>query len=194
MLKSIGVEKIRVAVFISGNGTNFENLINFSKKKKSNFKIVLVISNKSKAKGLNYANKFKINKKIVDYYNSKKAENKILEELKKNRINLICLAGFMKILSGNFIKKFSGKIINIHPSLLPKYKGLNTHQRAINNKEKYSGCTVHYVNSKLDSGKIILQKKVKIFKNDTVDKLAKRVLKQEYALYPKALQKTLSKL
>jgi phosphoribosylglycinamide formyltransferase 1 len=194
MLKSIGVKKIRVAVFISGNGTNFENLINFSKKKKSNFKIVLVISNKSKAKGLHYANKFKIKQKIVDYNNSKKAENKILKELKKNEINLICLAGFMKILSGNFIKKFSGKIINIHPSLLPKYKGLNTHQRAINNKEKYSGCTVHYVNSKLDSGKIILQKKVKIFKNDTVDKLAKRVLKQEYTLYPKALQKTLSKL
>jgi len=194
MMKSIGVKIIRVAVFISGNGTNLKNLINFSKKKKSNFKIVLIISSKFRAKGLNYANKFKINKKIVDFHNSKKAENKILKELKKNEINLICLAGFMKILSENFIKKFSGKIINIHPSLLPKYKGLNTHQRAINNKEKYSGCTVHYVNSKLDSGKIILQKKVKIFKNDTVDKLAKRVLKQEYILYPKAIQKTLSNL
>jgi formyltetrahydrofolate-dependent phosphoribosylglycinamide formyltransferase len=98
----------------------------------------------------------------------------------------------MKILSNNLIKNFRGKIINIHPSLLPKYKGLNTHQRAINNKEKCSGCTVHYVSTKLDSGKIILQKKVKIFKNDTCDKLTKRVLRQEHLLYPKALQKILS--
>ena len=79
----------------------------------------------------------------------------------------MCLAGFMKILSNDLIKKFKGKIINIHPSLLPKYKGLNTHQRAINNKEKFAGCTVHYVNSRLDSGKIILQKKVKILKTDS---------------------------
>ena len=100
----------------------------------------------------------------------------------------------MKILSSNFIKKFKGKIINIHPSLLPKYKGLNTHQRAISNNEKYSGCTVHYVSSKLDSGKIILQKKVRIFKNDTSEKLAKKVLKQEHILYPKALEKVLSSL
>ena len=100
----------------------------------------------------------------------------------------------MKILSKNLIKKFKGKIINIHPSLLPKYKGLNTHQRAINNNEKYSGCTVHYVNSRLDSGKIILQKKVKILKTDTSKKLAKKILKQEHILYPKALKKALISL
>ena len=100
----------------------------------------------------------------------------------------------MKILSRNFIKKYSGKILNIHPSLLPKYKGLQTHERAISNKEKYSGCTVHFVSPKLDSGKIILQKKVKILKNDTVRKLKKRVLKQEHLLYPKALKKVLSNL
>ena len=100
----------------------------------------------------------------------------------------------MKILSKSFIKKFYGKIINIHPSLLPKYKGLNTHQRAISNKERYSGCSVHYVNQKLDSGKIILQKKVKIFKSDTSKKLAKRILKQEHLLFPKALNKVLSSL
>ena len=100
----------------------------------------------------------------------------------------------MKILSNDLIKKFKGKIINIHPSLLPKYKGLDTHQRAINDKQKYSGCTVHYVNSKLDSGKIILQKKVKILKIDTSDKLAKKILKQEHILYPKALKKVLINL
>ena len=95
----------------------------------------------------------------------------------------------MKILSENFIKKFSGKIINIHPSLLPKYKGLNTHSRAITNKDKFSGCTVHYVTAKLDSGKIILQKKVKITARDNFTSLAKRVLKQEHKLYPAAIMK-----
>ena len=102
---------------------------------------------------------------------------------------MICLAGFMKVLSKNFITKFKGKILNIHPSLLPKYKGLNTHQRALNNNEKYSGCTVHIVNSKLDSGKIVLQKKVKISKNETKNSLAKKVLIQEHKLYPKAISK-----
>ena len=100
----------------------------------------------------------------------------------------------MKILTNNFIKKFKGKILNIHPSLLPKYKGLNTHQRVINNKEKFTGCSVHFVSSKLDSGKIILQKKVRILKKDTSRKLAKRVLKQEHLLYPKALKKILTNL
>ena len=100
----------------------------------------------------------------------------------------------MKILSAKLIKKFKGKIINIHPSLLPKYKGLNTHQRAIENKEKFCGCSVHYVNSKLDSGKIILQKKVRIFKKDTVEKITKKVLKQEHILYPKAISKVIVNL
>ena len=95
----------------------------------------------------------------------------------------------MKILSKNFIKKFNGKIINIHPSLLPKYKGLNTHRRAILNKDKFTGCTVHYVSSKLDSGKIILQRKIKITSKDSPTSLAKKVLKQEHKLYPAAIMK-----
>ena len=119
-------------------------------------------------------------------------KKKILNELKKEKIELICLAGFMKILSNNFIKSFKGKILNIHPSLLPKYKGLNTHERAIENKDICSGCTVHFVNSKLDSGKIILQKTVKILKKDTPDTLAKRILAQEHKLYPKAILKIFS--
>ncbi len=194
MLKSIGFYKVKIAIFISGNGSNLKNLINHSLKKNSRFKITLIISNNPKAKGLNFARKFKIKKKIINYSNVKYTEKRILIELKKNKIKLICLAGFMKILSKNFIRIFKGKIINIHPSLLPKYKGLNTHQRAIDNKEKYSGCTVHYVNSKLDSGRIILQKKVKILKNDTSKSLSKRVLKHEHVLYPKALKKILSNL
>ena len=95
----------------------------------------------------------------------------------------------MKILSKSFIKNFEGKILNIHPSLLPKYKGLNTHQRAISNRDKYSGCTVHFVNARLDSGKIILQKKVKINKGETAKSLAKKILVQEHKLYPKAIKR-----
>ena len=116
-------------------------------------------------------------------------EKKLLKILKNKGINLICLAGFMKILSKNFINNFKGKILNIHPSLLPKYKGLDTHKRVLANKEKYTGCTVHFVSSKLDAGKIIVQKKVKIKKNDTPKKIAKRVLTEEHKLYPKAILK-----
>jgi phosphoribosylglycinamide formyltransferase-1 len=194
MLKSTGVKKTNIAVFISGTGTNFKNLIQCSLKKQSKFKIKLVVSNNLNAKGLEYAKKFKIKKKIINYKNLTNSEIHILNDLNKENINIICLAGFMRILTANFIRKFKGKIINIHPSLLPKYKGLNTHQRVLDNKEKYSGCTVHYVNSKLDAGKIILQKKVKIFKNDTSEKLSKRILKQEHLLYPKALEKIISSL
>jgi phosphoribosylglycinamide formyltransferase 1 len=192
MVKLIGSKKIRTAVFISGTGSNFKNLIKFSNLEKSPIKIKLVISNNKKARGLTYAKKFKIQKKIFDFKNKIVTENNILKELKKNKINLICLAGFMKVLSKNFIYKFNGKILNIHPSLLPKYKGLNTHERAIKNNEKFSGCTVHFVNSKLDSGKIILQKKIKLFKKETSYSLAKRILKQEHILYPKALIKMFS--
>jgi len=194
MVISTGVKKTNIAVFISGTGTNFKNLIKYSLKKQSKFKIKLVVSNNLNAKGLEFAKKFKIKKKIINYKNLINSEIHILNDLNKENIHIICLAGFMKILTVNFIKKFKGKIINIHPSLLPKYKGLNTHQRALDNKEKYSGCTVHFVNSKLDAGKIILQKKVKIFKNDTSEKLAKRILKQEHFLYPKALEKIISSL
>ena len=189
MVKLIGIKKINIAVFISGTGSNLKNLISHSLRKKSRYRICLIISNNSKAKGLNYAKKYNINKKIIHYENITNAEKTILKELKRNSIDLVCLAGFMKILSAKLIKKFKGKIINIHPSLLPKYKGLNTHQRVIDNNEKFSGCTVHFVNHKLDSGKIILQKKVKIRKCDTSNSLAKRILKEEHKLYQKAIIK-----
>ena len=159
MTKLIGSKKIKTAVFISGTGSNLKNLIKFSKNKKSPISIDLILSNTKKAKGLKFADQFNIKKKIFNFNNFRIAENEILKQLNENDINFICLAGFMKILSKNFIKKFKGRIINIHPSLLPKYKGLNTHERAIKNKDKFGGCTVHFVNEKLDSGKIILQKK-----------------------------------
>ena len=194
MVKLIGKNKVKTAVFISGTGSNLKNLIKFSKYDKSPIQINCIISDNKNAKGLIYAEKFKIEKKVFKFNKDKKNEKKILKYLKKNQIFLICLAGFMKILSKNFIKKFNGKILNIHPSLLPKYKGLNTHQRAIDNNEKFSGCTVHFVNSKLDSGKIILQKKVKILKNDNSKILAKKILKDEHILYPKAIMKVFSNL
>ena len=189
MALSVGYKRIRTAVFISGTGSNLKSLIKFSKLKKSPLSINIIISNNPRAQGLLYGKIYKIKKRIFNFKKKNLAEKKILEELNKNKISLICLAGFMKILSKNFIKRFEGKILNIHPSLLPKFKGLNTHERAIINKEKYSGCTVHFVDTKLDAGKIILQKKIKLFKNDTPTKLAKRVLKQEHILYPKAIMK-----
>ena len=186
-----GSNKIKTAVFISGTGSNLKSLINFSKLKKSPIVIEMIISNNAKSKGLQYAKNYKIKKKVFNFKNTL-SEQKIIHELKKNNINLICLAGFMKILSKSFIENFKGKILNIHPSLLPKYKGLNTHEKAIKNKDKYSGCTVHFVNSKLDSGKIINQKKVRIRKIDTAKTLAKRILTQEHKLYPAAIKKILS--
>ena len=192
MEKLIGPKKIKTAVFISGEGSNLNKLIKFSKIKKTPISINLIISSKAKAKGLIYANQSKIKKKIFDFKNRNIAEKNILKILKKNKIKFICLAGFMKILSKNFIKKFNGKIINIHPSLLPKYKGLNTHEKAIKNKDKFAGCTVHYVTSKLDSGKIILQDKIKVTKKDNSTSLAKKVLKKEHKLYPNSILKIFS--
>ena len=191
MVKLIGVNKINTSVFISGNGTNLKNLIKFSKTYNSPIKINIVISNKKNAYGIRYAKKNKIKIKIIDF--SKKLEIiHLLKVLELNNIKLICLAGFLKILSKDFIKSFKGKIINIHPSLLPKYKGLNTHKRVLENNEKNTGCSVHFVNEKLDGGKIILQKKIKIFKKDNVKSLKKRVLKEEYKLYPKSIIKIFS--
>ena len=184
-----GNKKIKTAVFISGTGSNLKNLIQFSKKKNSPISIDLIISNNLKSKGLRFAKIYRIEKKIFEFKKKAIDEKKLLKVLKNKSINLICLAGFMKILSENFIKIFKGKILNIHPSLLPKYKGLDTHKRVLVNKEKYTGCTVHFVSSKLDAGKIIVQKRIKVKKDDTPKKIAKRVLVQEHKLYPKAILK-----
>lgn len=192
MVLLTGSKKIKTAVFISGTGSNLKNLIKFARRKVSPISINLIISDSSSASGLNFGKIFKIKKKVFNFKNKYITEKKVLLELKKNKIDCICLAGFMKILSKSFIKNFKGKILNIHPSLLPKYKGLNTHQRVIKNNEKFSGCTVHYVTSKLDSGKIILQKKVNIKKNETQKSLAKKILIQEHKIYPRAILKVFS--
>ena len=192
MTKLNGFKKINTAVFISGKGSNLKNLIKFSQSKKSPIIIKFVLSNKKNAKGLAHPKRHNIDFKVYNVFNKSKSEKKILRDLKSRNIKLICLAGFMMILSKNFIKKFGYKILNIHPSLLPKYRGLNTHKRVIENKEKFSGCTVHYVSSKLDSGKIILQKKVRVKINESYKSLEKRILKQEHILYVKAIMKIFS--
>ncbi len=183
------VKKINACVFISGKGTNLATLVKSSRKNNFPLKIELVISNKKDAPGLKISKRNSIRFK---YFSSKKMrifEKKCLIELKKREIKFICLAGFMRILSKDFIKNFSHKIINIHPSLLPKYKGTNTHARVLRNKDRFSGCTVHYVTPKLDSGKIIIQKKVLIEKNENEDSLKKKILKVEHAIYPKSIIK-----
>ena len=189
MDQSTGTKKIKCAVFISGTGSNLKSLIQFTKKKKSPISIELIISDNPKAKGLKFGKIFKISNKVFNYKNKIIAEKKIISVIKNKKIKLICLAGFMKILSKNFIKSFKGKILNIHPSLLPKYKGLNTHQRVISNCEKYSGCTVHFVNEKLDSGKLIVQKSFFIKKKDKANVLKIKTQRLEKKAFPEAIIK-----
>ena len=192
MEKLNGKKKLRVSVFISGRGTNLKSLINFSNRKSCPIKIVLVITNNKNAKGIYFAKKNKIKLSLINYKNKTKAEKKILFDLKKYNVDLICLAGFMRILSKKIVNFYKGKILNIHPSLLPKYKGLNTHYKVIKNREKFSGATVHIVNEKLDAGKIIIQEKVRILKSDIVKTLEKKVLKIEHKIYPKAIIKLIT--
>ena len=181
------VKKTRSCVFISGNGSNLESIIKSSRDYYFPIKIELIISNNIKAKGLEFAKKYNIPFKFFAYDDQKKFERNSLYEVKKRKIKFLCLAGFMKILSSNFIRNFGYQIINIHPSLLPKFKGLNIHKRVLKSREKYSGCTVHFVTPKLDSGKIILQKRVLIRKGETENSLKEKILRQEHKIYPQSI-------
>ena len=194
MKKLNGKLKYNIAVFISGRGSNLKSIIKYSLKKKTSYKVKVVISNKRKAEGLIIAKKSNIKRYCINFTQSKSLGSKVLNILKKNNVKLICLAGFMKIIPAYFIKLYNGKIINIHPSLLPKYRGLNTHKRVLLNNEKYTGCTIHYVNKFLDSGKIISQSKVRITKKDNDKTIEKKVLKIEHGIYPKTIDKILSTL
>ena len=181
------VKKIRSCVFISGNGSNLKSLIKNSRDHNFPIKIELIISDNINAGGLRLAKKYSIPFKFFPSDNQKKFERNCLFEIKKRKIKFLCLAGFMKILSSDFIRTFHHKIINIHPSLLPKYKGINIHKRVLKSKEKYSGCTVHFVTPKLDSGKIILQKRVLICKGETENSLREKIMRQEHKIYPQSI-------
>ena len=178
--------KKNTCVFISGQGTNLKNLIFHSRDNSFPIKISLVITNKKEAFGVDLAKKFKIPYIFIDT-KFKNYENKILLNLKKYNISFICLAGFMKIISKNIINRYQGKIINIHPSLLPKFKGLNTFTRMLKNKEKKAGCTVHFVNAKLDSGNVIIQKNFNIVDKDNEITLKNKTQKLEYRAFPEAI-------
>ena len=185
-----------IGVFISGRGSNLKSIINVSKDLNFPGKISVVFSDNPDAKGIELAyenNIDTISLDINDFKNNNDFEEKILKLIEPYNLKLVCLAGYMKILSKRFIDKFPGKIINIHPSLLPKYKGLNTHRHAIENNEAVAGCTVHYVNENLDDGEIILQKEVRIDNNDTEHTLADKVLKEEHIIYPEAIKIVLKK-
>ena len=181
----------KLGILISGNGSNMLNIINASKKSIINSKVATVVSNNPKALGIQKAKDNRINFKIInenDYKNVSSYEISLSRHLKERNVNLICLAGFMKILSKNFIDEWDNKIINIHPSLLPAFKGLNTHKRALDMKVKFSGCTVHFVNKNVDSGKIIDQEVVRILGSDNENTLKKKILMKEHKLYIKVLK------
>ena len=180
--------KKKTCIFISGYGSNLKYLINNSRNKNFPIKISLVVSNNKKAKGLFHAKKNSIPYIIIDT-KRRNYENIILRELKKYKISLICLAGYMKIISKKFLKAYGKKIINIHPSLLPKFRGLNTFKRVLENKEKKTGCTVHFVNEKLDSGTKIIQKSFFIDKEDNEEILKKKTQELEYRAFSEAIIK-----
>ena len=184
--------KRRTCVFISGKGSNLKNLIKRSRDNNFPIKINLVISNNKNAYGINYAKKFKIPFVYVNT-NIRFYENIILSYLKMYKISFICLAGYMKIISKNLIKNYEKKIINIHPSLLPKFKGLNTFSRMLKNNEVKAGCTVHYVNEKLDSGSKIVQKSFFIDGNDDEKILRIKTQKLEYKAFPESIIKIFRK-
>ena len=180
--------KEKACVFISGAGSNLRSIIYNSRDPNFPVKINLVLCNNEKAAGINYAKKFSIPFRIIGG-GVDKFEQIALKELAEKKIKLICFAGFMRILSKNFLRSFNGKIINIHPSLLPKYKGLDTYKRALKNKDKFTGCTVHYVNEKLDNGRIILKKRVEIKSKEIETILKKRVQAEEHKAYSMAIRK-----
>ena len=185
------MHKIKTAVLISGRGSNMLAILKAAQDNEYPAVVEVVISNRPLAKGLEKAEDLGIKTLILDHkaYKSKSEFEKDLDEILKNlRIQLICCAGFMRILSPWFVNRWKGKLINIHPSLLPKYKGLNTHKRAINSGDIIHGCSVHFINSELDSGKVILQKRIKILEDDTPQTLSERLLVKELEAYPQALK------
>jgi phosphoribosylglycinamide formyltransferase 1 len=191
------MKKVKTAVLISGKGSNMKNLIKSCKKTEYPAEICLVISNNPEAEGLKFAQKENIPTFIVNHNDFPQREDfdkKISQIIDNHNCQLICLAGFMRLLSKWFVEKWFNKIINIHPSYLPNFKGANAVRDAINAKAKFSGCTVHFVRTEMDCGPIIKQQKVNILENETESSLKKRILEQEHSIYPIALAEVCKKI
>ncbi len=185
------MSKRRTAILISGRGSNMASLIEASKEPQFPAEIALVLSNKPEAPGLLAAKAQGINVAAVDHkiYAGRAAfEASLQKMLEAHRIDFICLAGFMRMLTPAFVEQWEGRLINIHPSLLPSYKGLHTHERAIADGVKIHGCSVHYVVAEMDAGPIIAQAAVSVLDDDTPETLGARVLEQEHVIYPLALR------
>ena len=182
-------DKVRLAVLISGRGSNMEALAEYRRAADTAYEIVLVASNVPEARGLVLARRFGVKTWAQSHKGLERAEfdMRLDAELRNHGVELIALAGYMRLLSGEFIRGWQGRILNIHPSLLPLYKGLDTHRRALVAGEEYTGCSVHLVTEELDDGPVIAQAKVKIRARDTAETLAERVLQAEHKLYPKAV-------
>ena len=178
--------EFNLAILISGRGSNMLNIVEASKCKRIKSKVKLVISNNSNSDGIKIAQKLGVKTKIISkkkFPLKKDFENVLHRYLINHKINFVCLAGFMSILSEEFLQKWENKVINIHPSLLPKFKGKNAVKQALEKKAKISGCTIHYVDKGVDTGKIIAQEKVKILDDDDEASLTKKILKKEHKLY-----------
>jgi phosphoribosylglycinamide formyltransferase 1 len=186
---------LNLGILISGGGSNMESILKSIKQKKIPINPAVVISDKPDAKGLIKARKLGVKIEVIENKNFKdrsEYDKKIISTLENYGVTpkngLICLAGFMRIISPEFVKKYKNRIINIHPALLPAFQGLHAQKQAIDYGSKYSGCTVHFVDSGVDTGPIILQAIVKIKKGDTEKSLTKRILKEEHRIYPKAVK------
>ena len=178
-----------LAVLISGRGSNLQAIQKNIESGilQSKAQIAVVISNKENASGLDFAREHGLNTAFCP------AEKDVLAELERHSVDLICLAGYMRVLSADFVNKYAGKIINIHPTLLPKHPGLHVYEKVLAAGDTESGCTVHYVDAGVDTGKIIAQKKVPVLPDDTPDTLAARVLEQEHVLYSEVILKLCKK-
>ena len=187
---------LRLAILISGNGSNMLNIVESCIRKKINAEVGIVISDNPNSSGLRKLQEFNINSRILrleSFKNKGMYEQEISNLLIRENINFVCLAGYMKILGPSFLKKWNKKVINIHPSLLPSFKGINAQERALKYNVKFSGCTIHFVNEKIDGGEIIDQSVVRVDKNETVQSLKKKILIEEHKLYINVLKSIIEK-
>jgi len=181
---------VRLGILISGRGSNFEAIANTIARRKLDAEIAIVISNRADAPGLEIARQRGIPMRVIASAGlEREAYDKLLiEELRTHEVALVCLAGFMRLLSAHFIRAFPSRILNIHPSLLPAFPGLDAQRQALEHGVKITGCTVHFVDEFLDSGPIVIQSAVPVLDNDTVETLSARILTQEHLIYSKAIQ------